>query len=104
MTLSRVLLRYGWSIGIRELERTTRISAETKLRVGVLAGIAFSPFVVGSYVWWLLTGRRLPGVVGRILPPRDMTTEVLVNPFPKNPPTGMREVLARARSLQRARL
>lgn len=35
----------------------------------VYMGLLMSPFVIGSAIWWLLTGRRLPGVLGNCFPP-----------------------------------
>jgi hypothetical protein len=98
MSIKRLLLRYVSVIVFRELLRTARISAETKLGAATLLGIALLPFGVvlfGSYAWWLLTGRRMPGPLGRVLPPRTMTTEVFVNPFPKQMPADLREALMR---------
>jgi hypothetical protein len=87
----RFLRHYLWSIIVRELSRSRMISAEAKVGVIALAGLLMSPFVVGSFVWWLLTGKRLPGRLGRWLPPPGA---VIVHPFPKQLPADVREWFA----------
>jgi hypothetical protein len=61
MPWRRMVISYGWSITVRELEASPRWSAETKAGAGVIAGIVMSvPLALGiglPYVYWLLTGR-----------------------------------------------
>jgi hypothetical protein len=56
-----MVMSYGWSITVRELEASPRWSAEIKAGAGVIAGIVMSvPLTLGiglPYVYWLLTGR-----------------------------------------------
>jgi hypothetical protein len=87
----RLLRHYIWSITVRELSRSRIISPETKVGVIALTGVLMSPFVVGSFAWWLLTGKRLPGRLGRWLPP---PSAVMVDPFPKQLPADVREWFA----------
>lgn len=87
----RLLRHYIWSIAARELSRSRMISARAKVGVIALAGVAMSPFVIGSYAWWLLTGKRLPGRLGRWLPPPNA---VIIDPFPKQLPADVREWFA----------
>ncbi len=88
----RLLRHYIWSITVRELSRSRMISAEAKVGVIALTGVLVSPFVVGSFVWWLLTGKRLPGRLGRWLPPPSAV--VIVDPFHKQLPADVREWFA----------
>jgi hypothetical protein len=87
----RLLRHYIWSITVRELARSRSVSAETKVGVIVLTGLLVSPFVISSFVWWLLTGKRLPGRLGRWFP---SPTTVIVDPFPKRLPPDVREWFA----------
>jgi hypothetical protein len=44
-----MIMSYGWSITVRELEASPRWSAETKAGAGVIAGIVISvPLTLGS--------------------------------------------------------
>ncbi len=65
MSMKRLLVGYLWTVVLTELERSPRISDEAKV-VGVtlLGGFVIAPVVVGAYVWWLITGKRLPGRLG----------------------------------------
>lgn len=65
MSIKRLLVGYLWTVVLTELGRSPRISDETKV-VGVtpLGGFVIAPVVVGAYVWWLITGKRLPGRLG----------------------------------------
>ncbi len=66
MSIKRLLVGYMWTVVLTELERTPRISDEAKVAgVTLLGGFVFAPVVVGAYVWWLMTGKRLPGRLGR---------------------------------------
>lgn len=93
--LKRVLLRYVWTICFRELMRARAIPAEVRVGVLFLAGLLMVPFMLASYIWWLLSGKRLPGRVGRRLP---LPNVVVVIPFPKNLPADVHEVLTRSKS------
>lgn len=83
----RFFRHYLWSITVRELSRSRMISPQAKVAVIALAGLVMSPFVVGSFVWWLLTGKRLPGRLGRWLP---SPSAVIVDPFPTQLPADVR--------------
>lgn len=64
------MLELGWTELLRGLLRTPRLDAETKLGSVALLGLLMSPFVlarVGVLIWWQITGRRLPGWLGRQL-------------------------------------
>jgi len=91
--LKRVLLRYVWTISFHELMRARAIPAEVRVGVLFLAGLLMVPFVLASYIWWLLSGKRLPGRLGRRLP---LPNVVVVTPFPKNLPADVHEVLTRS--------
>jgi len=93
--LKRAGWRYAWRIGLREVLRSPRISAETRVVTIVLTGLLISPFVVGSAIWWLLTGRRLPGRLGRWFPP---PTTVFVNPIRGGLAPDIREFLDRSKA------
>ena len=65
MSIKRLLVGYLWTVVLTELERTARISDEAKVAgVTLLGGFVIAPVVVGAYVWWLITGKRLPGRLG----------------------------------------
>jgi hypothetical protein len=70
----QLIRRWPLDIGraelVRGLLRSDRPDAETKLGSVALLGLVTSPFVLaraGILIWWLLTGRRLPGWLGRQL-------------------------------------
>lgn len=93
MPWRRMLISYGWSITMRELEASPRWSAETKARAGVVAGIVISvPVSLGvglPYVYWLLTGRGPWRRYG-------LSSSVVVNPLSKRRPSPeIREALAK---------
>src|SRR5581483_2427960 len=62
-----------WTALRGEVLRTDLVSAETKTGLTVLAGLVVAPFVTilwgAATVWWLATGKRLPGWAGRIVGP-----------------------------------
>jgi hypothetical protein len=87
--LKRVLRSYAWRIGVRELLRCRRIPGQARLTGIVGAGCLMSPFVVGSAIWWLLTGKPLPGRLGHWFPP---PTKVTVDPFRGRASSEMREL------------
>ena len=84
MSAKRLLLRWAWIAAWREVLRTPRIPAETKVGVMFLLGLAAAPFVVlvggAAFIWWLLTGRRLAGPIGRWIGP---PSRMLLNASPK---------------------
>jgi hypothetical protein len=93
MPWRRMVMSYGWSITVRELEASPRWSAETKARAGVSAGIVMSvPLMLGiglPYVYWLLTGRGPWRRYG-------LSSSVVVNPFSRRRPSPeIREALAK---------
>jgi hypothetical protein len=53
----------------------------------VLVALATGPFVISAFVWWVLTGKRLPGPFGAWLGDPPMFR---VNVFRK-PPAGLLE-------------
>jgi hypothetical protein len=75
--LKRAAWRFAWRVGLSEALRSPRISAETKVAIAAGITVLFSPFVLSSAAWWLLTGRRLPGILGKCFPP---PIRVSVNP------------------------
>ena len=79
-----MIMSYGWSITVRELEASPRWSAETKARAGVIAGIVMSiPITLGiglPYVYWLLTGRGPWRHYG-------LSSSVVVNPLSRRKPS-----------------
>lgn len=79
----RHLGHYVWTVALRELLRLPQIAPEVKRGVIVLGGVVIAPFVIISYVWWLLTGRRAPTALGGWLSPPG---SVHVNVFGKPPP------------------
>jgi hypothetical protein len=91
--LRRAVWRYAWKNGLRELLRSPLISAEARVTSIVMMGLLISPFVLGSAIWWLLTGKRLPGYLGRWFPP---PTTVTVNPIPRGLAPDIREFLDRS--------
>lgn len=93
MPWRRMVMSYGWSITVRELEASPRWSAETKARTGVIAGIVMSvPLTLGiglPYVYWLLTGRGPWRRYG-------LSTSVVVNPLSRRRASPeIREALAK---------
>lgn len=95
----RLLVRCVWGIAVREFARAEFVSAETRIAVIVLAGVVVAPFVVvlggGSYLWWLITGRRLPGRLGRWLGPPAETFASQSGPKVASLPPDIREALSR---------
>ena len=87
----RVAVDYAWSIVARELAASPRWSPRTKLKVGLLAGVAISfPVTFGTwvpYVYWLLTGRGPWQRYG-------FSSAVVVNPFPRRMPAELQAALA----------
>ncbi|MDQ6731747.1 MAG: hypothetical protein M3022_16040 [Actinomycetota bacterium] len=79
----RHLGHYVWTVALRELLRLPQIAPEVKRGVIVLGGVVIAPFVIISYVWWLLTGRRAPTALGGWPSPPG---SVHVNVFGKPPP------------------
>jgi hypothetical protein len=93
-----LLLRYGWSVGLREFLRLRPIRPEVRLGVSAAAGALISPFVVfvGPFarVYWLLTGKHVRWPFG-VTAPRPY---VVVNPFESladSLPADVREMLER---------
>lgn len=80
----RLILHWCLVVAVREMLRTPRVSAETKAGVVVLSGVLVSPLVVSvvgaSLIWWLLTGKRLPGLLGRLIGPPAL---IFVNAYPR---------------------
>lgn len=97
MSWSRLFARYAWIIATREWTRFERVRPEVRLGTSAAAGAVIAPFVVfrwpAARLYWLLTGRRLPGVLGWLfLPPR-----VVVIPFRGEPnPPEIRDLLQRS--------
>jgi len=89
--LKRMLRRYLWLVASRELMRSRLIPVQTKVVGVVYLALLMSPFLIGSWVWWLITGKRLPGPLGRWLQP---PTVAIVNAFPKRLPADMQDWLA----------
>lgn len=71
--MRRTLLRWACFFGWRELIRCKRVPAESRAGLIVLAAIPIAPAVTltssAAYVWWLATGKRLPGRLGKWLGP-----------------------------------
>ena len=71
--MRRILLRWAWFFGWRELMRCKRVSAESRAGLMLLAAIPVAPAVAftsaAAYVWWLATGKRLPGRLGQWIGP-----------------------------------
>lgn len=95
----RLLLRWAWSAGSRELTRSHRIAAEDKVVLTVAMGIVVAPFAVvlfgGAYLWWLVTGKRIPGPVGRWI---GAPSRLVMNAYPNQTtqmPPEMRAALGR---------
>jgi len=93
MPWRRMVISYGWSITMRELQASPRWSAEPKARAGVIAGIVMSvPLTLGiglPYVYWLLTGRGPWRRYG-------LSSCIIVNPLPRRRPSPeIREALAK---------
>ena len=70
--VKRLLIRYGWTVAFRELLRTPRIPVELRRGSVILVGLLISPFVTSASVWWLLTGKRIPGPLGAWFSPSPM--------------------------------
>lgn len=95
MSVKGLLLRYGWAIALPEWTRWSRIQPEVRVTTTAIAGALIAPFVVFvlpvGRLYWLMTGKRLPGPLGLVAtPPR-----VLVNPFPESLPSEIRQLLER---------
>jgi hypothetical protein len=84
MSAKGLVLRWAYIAAWREALRTQQITAESKAGVLFLAGLVVAPFVVvvfgGAFLWWLLTGKRLPGPIGRWTGPPAMA---FLNAYPK---------------------
>jgi hypothetical protein len=84
MSAKGLVLRGACIAAWREALRSPQIPAETKAGALFLAGVVVAPFAVvffgGSFLWWLLTGKRLPGPIGRWTGP---PATALVNAYPK---------------------
>jgi hypothetical protein len=97
MSMTGFFLRYGWAIGLREWLRWSRIRPEVRVRTTAVVGAVIAPFVVFvlpvGRVYWLITGRRLPG------PLRLLATSPRIfvnpNPFPDSRPPEIRQLLER---------
>jgi hypothetical protein len=76
------LIGYAWVIALRELLRLPQIPVEIRRGAVVLAGLVTGPFVISAFVWWVLTGKRLPRALGAWL--HDPAV-VRVNMFRKLP-------------------
>ena len=80
MVMKRLVLRWGWDAGWSELNRSRRIPHKEKLALNRVAG-AFEVVLLGSaFGWWMLTGKRVPGPLGRWLAPPPL---VYMNEYPK---------------------
>jgi hypothetical protein len=93
MPWRRMVMSYGWSFTVGELQASPRWSAETKARAGVISGVVMSvPITLGiglPYVYWLLTGRGPWRRYG-------LSSSVVVNPFSRRRPSPeIRDALAR---------
>jgi hypothetical protein len=96
MSWSWLLARYAWIIALREWMRFDRVRPEVRLGTSAFMGAVLAPFVVFGWpvarLWWLLTGRRLPGRVGWLFPP----PRVFADPFRGDPaPPDVRELMQR---------
>lgn len=84
MSAKSLVLRWAYIAAWREVLRTSRIRAEIKAGVMFLGGLLVAPFVVvffgTAFLWWLLTGKRLPGPIGRWTGPPAMA---FFNAYPK---------------------
>jgi hypothetical protein len=105
MGMQRFLLRWAWIAGSRELTRSQRVAAEDKVVLTVAAGIVVAPLVVflfgGAYLWWLFTGKRIPGPVGRWI---GAPSRLMMNAHPKQTtqmPPEMRAALGRLQDRHR---
>jgi hypothetical protein len=71
--LKKGLLRFALLAAWREALRTPRVPADAKVSALFLVGAVASPFVVvisgTSFIWWLITGKRLPGRIGQWVGP-----------------------------------
>ena len=96
MSWSRILARYALAIALREWVRCRRVKPEVRLGTTAIAGAVLSPFVVFGWpvarLYWLITGRRLPGALGWLYPP----PRIFVNPIPPGAkPPDLRTLLER---------
>jgi hypothetical protein len=102
MSIKRLLVGYLWTVVLTELERTPRISDEANVAgVTLLGGFVFAPVVVGAYVWWLITGKRLPGRLGSWV---GSPAKLSFGSIPRRPPPKeMRETMERPRARSQGR-
>ena len=103
MKVSWSLRRYAFVGVIRELMRSDHVPNDLKRRASTFAliiGAIVGPVAVGTYLRWVLTGRRMLGRLGRAFPPRGLTNAVYVNPFRGPLPVDIREVLAQVHRSQ----
>jgi hypothetical protein len=95
MLRRRILIRYGLRIALREFERSSRLSAQTRVTalagIGAIYSLTAYPLGVTSYLYWLLTGRGLWRRWG-------LGTQVVINPFPRAVPSDVAAALASRRA------
>lgn len=102
MSIKRLLVRYVWTVVLAELERSPHVSDEAKVfGVTLIGGLVVSPVVVAAYVWWLITGRRLPGRLGTWV---GSPAKLSFDPFPRRPlPKEVLEAMTRLRTKSQER-
>jgi hypothetical protein len=97
MSVKRLVVRYALAIGLREWTWCHRVRPEVRVGVAAFAGAVIAPFVVFvspvARLYWLLTGRQLPGPFGLLTP----QPHVLILPLPESRPPEIRELLEQSK-------